>query len=63
MSHLQVKTITFKIVTKADQPLTIEPHVMAALMDALDTAVQQLVDLRYGPRLDDKRHEYVGVML
>lgn len=63
MSKLQVKTLTFNLVTKADEPLNIEPHVMEELVQAMDTAARNLIDLRYGHRLDQKTHEYVGVIL
>ena len=63
MSKIQIKTLTFNVVTKADEPLTIEPHVMDEIAAALDQAVRYRVDLRYGGKYEDKSHEYVGVML
>lgn len=62
MPNLQIKTLTFNLVTKADRPLEIEPHVMEALTQALDQAARENIDLRYGRTIDGKTHEYVGVM-
>lgn len=63
MARLQTKKLTFTLVTKGDEPLEIDDHTMALIADKLDTACQQLVDLRYGSKYDEKRHDYVGVTL
>ena len=63
MSKLQVRTLTFQLVTKADEPLGIAEETMDELCKAVDKAAQQFIDLRYGGKFDEKRHEYIGVML
>lgn len=63
MSKLQVRTLTFQLVTKADEPLEIDRETMDELCQAVDKAAQQFIDLRYGDKFYEKRHEYIGVML
>lgn len=62
MTKLQIKTLAFNLVTKAEEPLTIPPEVMTELADAMDEAVRNLVDLRYGGKYESLSHEYIGVM-
>lgn len=63
MNRLQVREVTFQIVTKAERPLELDEATMAKLVEGLDRAVRNNVDLRYGRTIDGKRHEYVGVMV
>ena len=60
MSKLQVRTITLQIVTKGDVPLHIEDHAMQKIVDAVDHAVRDNVDMTYGRTIDGKRQDFEG---
>lgn len=63
MATLQIKTLSFNLITRADEPLEIEPHVMEKIVAALDQAARNNIDLRYGSKFESKTHDYVGVEL
>lgn len=66
MKKIQRTKITFEVLTRASEPLEIPENVLEVLLDGLERAVMEHVDLRYHPdgnRYLDERHEFIGVDL
>ena len=61
--RVQIKRVSFDIVTRASEPLEIDAAAMDALTTALNNAAREHLDLRYYPdsRYSEEQHEWVGV--
>lgn len=61
MKKVQRLHITLEILTKADQPLQLSENEQTEILEALESAVQNHVDLRYTRDYSEERHELLAV--